>query len=200
MEHNLGDLKNMADCIPVEMKKITDPDGTSRLGAVADLKEVLAIPDLKSRLMATEKRYQLLLENCRKISAEIKTKEGRSDASLRWQIGDFALNFLTSLQKTMGVCLVGHINALSRDLQISPRDLNYIVNFRRKYVNKEELDRRIDWSKYRELLEVSNPSLRKDLEEMIKKGRITTREKLRELKRSGSSFQEFKKKMVQKGR
>jgi hypothetical protein len=75
----------MASQIPVEIRKITDPDGTSRLGAVAYLEEVLSTPDIMNRLSSTEKEYELLLQQCREILVQTKTPNGRPDARLRWQ-------------------------------------------------------------------------------------------------------------------
>jgi hypothetical protein len=173
----------MVSQIPVEIRKITDPDGTSRLGAVAYLEEVLATPDIMNRLSAIEKEYELLLRQCKEILAQTKTSKGRPDATLRWELADKIHTFLDSSTKKIGVVLVNYTDALHRDLGISESELRYILRFYNKYKNLNEVDHRINWSKYRELMDFSDEKSRKQCEMLIKVGKIRSDTEIREFKR-----------------
>jgi len=173
----------MANQIPVEIRKITDPDGTSRLGAVAYLEEVLSTPDIKNRLSVIEKEYELLLRQCREILAQTKTSKGRPDARLRWQLADKIHTFLNSSTKKIGVVLVNYVDALQRDLGISESELRYISRFYRKFGDPNDLDPRINWSKYRELMDFSDEKSRKQCETLIKMGKIKSDTEIRDFKR-----------------
>jgi len=173
----------MISQIPVEIRKITDPDGTSRLGAVAYLEEVLSTPDIKKRLSATEKEYESLLRQCREILAQTKTSEGRPKAELRWELADRIHIFLKSSTREIGVVLVNYVDALQRDLSISKSELRYIFRFYKKYKDPNDLDPRINWSKYRELMDFSDERSRKECEMLIKAGKIKSDTDIREFKR-----------------
>ena len=173
----------MVNQIPVEIRKITDPDGTSRLGAVAYLEEALSTPNIMSRLSTTEKEYKLLLQQCQEILVQTKTSKGRPDARLRWELADKIHTFLDSNTKKIGVVLVNYTDALHRDLDISESELRYILRFYNKYRNLNELDHRINWSKYRELMDFSDEKSRKQCETLIKTGKIKSDTEIREFKR-----------------
>lgn len=173
----------MVSQIPVEIRRITDPDGTSRLGAIAFLEGVLSTPDIKERLSATENEYFLLLKQCKEILSQTKTSEGRPNAKLRWLLANKINTFLDSSAKKLGVILVNYSDALHRDLDISESELRYIFRFYHKYKDANELDSRINWSKYRELMDFSDEEQRKQCEALIKTGHIKSDSEIREFKR-----------------
>jgi len=184
MEHSIkGNKRAMVSRTPVEIRKITDPDGTSRLGAVAYLEEVLSTPDIKNRLLAAEKEYELLLRQCKEILTQTKTSEGRPDARLRWKLADKIHTFLNSSASRIGVIIVNYVDAFQRDLGISESELRYIFRFYNKYKHLNELDPRINWSKYRELMDFSDEKSRKKCEALIKMGKIKSDMEIREFKR-----------------
>ena len=175
----------MTSQIPIEIRKITDPDGVSRLGAIAFLEGVLSTPDIKNRLDNVEKQYLSLLTHCKSIIAKTKTHEGRPNAKLRWLLAQEISTFLNSNSKNFGMVLVNYTEALQRDLGVSESELRYIFRFFKKYKSINELDGRINWSKYRELMDFSDEKMRKQCEELIKQGKIN----------SDSEIRAFKKKM-----
>ena len=185
------ELSHMASQIPIEIRRITDPDGTSRLGAIAFLEGVLSTPDIKDRLTAVEKEYLTLLKQCEDILSQTKTSKGRPDARLRWMLAEKVSTFLDSSAKRLGVILVNYTDALQRDLGVSESELRYIFRFYRKYKNANELDDRINWSKYRELMDFSNNELRKQCEILIKNGKIKSDGEIREFKRRMKAGQNF---------
>jgi hypothetical protein len=169
--------------IPVEIRRITDPNGSSRIGVVTYLGEVLSTPDIRERLSSVEDKYKSLLEQCNQILAVIKTIKGRPDARLRWELAEKIHTFLNSQMKGIGVVLVNYIEAIHRDLRISESELRYIFRFYATYKSLKEVDPRINWSKYRELMDFSNDEARKRCEALIKQGRITSDTEIREFKR-----------------
>ncbi|MCK4474993.1 hypothetical protein KAU30_04030 [Candidatus Bathyarchaeota archaeon] len=170
--------------IPVEIRKITNPDGTSRTGAVTYLEDVLSTPDVKDRLLTIEKEYMLLVQRCLQILKQIRTPEGRPDARLRWELANTIYSFLNLNAKKIGVVLVDYKNALCEDLGISRSELHYVLRFRRIYMDLNELDAKINWSKYRELIDFTNDDMRKECETSIKKGKIKTDSEIRKFKKS----------------
>jgi hypothetical protein len=182
MEHCMK-RESMATQIPVEIRKITDPNGSSRIGVVTYLDEVLSTPDIRERLSRVEDGYKLLLEQCKQILAVIKTPKGRSDARLRWELADKIHTFLNSQMKGIGVVLVNYTEAIHRDLGISESELRYIFRFYSRYNSLKKVDTRINWSKYRELMDFSDDQERRRCEALIKEGRIKSDKEIREFKR-----------------
>lgn len=169
--------------IPVEIRKITDPSGSSRVGAVTYLSEILSTPDVQRRLKTIENQYILLLKTCSELFGQMKTSQGRADATLRWKIADNINSFLNSSPKISGVVVVNLMEALSRDLGVSETQLHYLQRFHRAYPNIIDLDPKINWSKYRELMDFSDEKSRKQCETLIKMGKIKSDTEIREFKR-----------------
>lgn len=173
------------DKIPVEITKITNPDGTSRTGAITYLEEVISTPDIKNRLLAIEREYAILVQKCSRILKRIRTPEGRPDARLRWELANTIYTFLNSNADKIGVVFVNYKDALCADLGISNSELNYLLKFRKKYANSNQLDDKINWSKYRELMDFTNDQARKECETLIKNGKIRTDSEIRKFKKNG---------------
>ncbi len=173
----------MTNQVRVEIRRITDPNGISRIGVVAYLGEVLSTPDIKTRLSAVEEEYRTLLQQCNRILEMTKTSKGRPDARLRWELADKINTFLNLRAKGIGVVLVNYTEALHRDLDISESELRYILRFYGKYPHMNELDQRINWSKYRELMDFTDENSRRRCEAMIKEGRIRSDSEIRDFKR-----------------
>jgi hypothetical protein len=89
----------------------------------------------------------------------------------------------SSSTKKIGVVLVNYVDALQRDLGISESELRYIFRFYSKYRDIKELHPRINWSKYRELMDFSDEKSRKQCETLIKMGKIKSDTEIREFKR-----------------
>lgn len=176
------------DKIPVEIKKIINPDGTSRTGAVTYLEEVVSTPNIKDILLTLEKEYALLVQRCSLILERIGTPKGRPDARLRWELANTIYTFLNSNANKIGVVVVNYKDALCADLDISNSELNYLLRFRGKYLNPEELDDRINWSKYRELIDFTNDQTRKECETLIKNGKIKTDSEIRKFKKNKIAY------------
>jgi hypothetical protein len=90
---------------------------------------------------------------------------------------------LKSSPKISGVVVVNLVEALSRDLGVSETQLHYLQRFHRAYPNLTDLDPKINWSKYRELMDFSDEKARKQCETLIKMEKIKSDTEIREFKR-----------------
>lgn len=169
--------------IPVEIRKITDPGGNSRIGAVTYLSEVLSTPDVQKRLKNIENQYAILLKTCNELLEQIKSPKGRANATLHWKIADNIDNFLRTSPKLSGTVVVNITEALDRDLGVSETQLHYLQRFHRAYPNLADISPGINWSKYRELMDFPSPKSRKECEALIKTGKIKTDTEIRDFKR-----------------
>jgi hypothetical protein len=167
--------------ILMELKRLSDPDGQERVGAVASMVDALTLPDLEEKARIVEQEYRDLIARCAKNLEIIKRSKG--DAKPRWQIGNDILDF-QNLTAGKGAQVCNVIEALSRDLGISRSQLSYIVRFREMYSVERDLSPHINWSKYRELLDFSNEESRKICEKLIVSGKIKTDSEIREFKKN----------------
>lgn len=168
--------------ILVELKRLNDPDGQDRIGAVASMVDALAMPDLEEKTRTVEQEYRELISSCAKNLESVK--RSKADAGPRWQMGNDIISFQNSTIKKVGAHVCNVVGALSRDLGISQSQLSYILRFRKTYPRERDLNPRINWSKYRELLDFPNEELRKMCEKLIISGRIKTDPEMREFKRT----------------
>lgn len=173
----------MVALILVEMRRITDPDGTQRLGAVVDLDNVLSTPDIRKRLSSIEKSYESLLHQCNMLLAQIKTPQGKSNARLRWELANTVSLFLSAVSSQLGLVLGNYKEALSRDLGVSSSELRYILAFYGSHRSITDVDSRINWSKYREIMDISDEKARKECEMLVKTGKIRSDREIRAFKK-----------------
>lgn len=170
--------------ILVELKRFNDPDGQERVGAVASMADALAIPNLEERTRIVEQEYRELISSCAKNLESIKCS--KADARLRWQMGNDIVSFQDSTIKKAGAYVCNVVEALSRDFGISQSQLSYILRLQKTYPKEKDLNPRINWSKYRELLDFQNEKSRKMCEELIISGRIKTDSEIREFKKTAT--------------
>lgn len=169
--------------ISVEIQRITDPDGSARIGAVTYLSEVLSTPDVQARLKNIENQYAVLLKTCDELLKRMSSSDGRADATLHWKIADTINNFWKSTPRVSGAVVVNLMEALSRDLDISETQLHYLQRFYRAYPSLSDLNSKINWSKYRELMDFPDRESRKRCEALIVKREIRSDEEIRQFKR-----------------
>ena len=73
--------------------------------------------------------------------------------------------------------------ALMRDVGTSRSQLNYLLKFRTYYPSIDDVSTEINWSKYRELLDIRSAEARKICETRILSGEIRTDHDIRDFKR-----------------
>ena len=111
-----------------------------------------------------------------------QSKKNRGDPILKWDLANHIYNFLKNLEKE-GFVLANLTEALSRDLGISRRQINYLIEFRETYPKLNLIRKEISWDKYKELLDIPDRDKRRLCEKEIIEGRLRTREDIRRFKK-----------------
>lgn len=169
--------------VPIEILPIKDPNGNRRVKVVVPLKDIFVNPSIESQLKDIENDYLRFINNCREILQKIDSnKKNKGDPLLKWTLADIIYRFLKDLEKRQYV-FANMGEALSRDLKISRRYLNYLIKFRTAYKKRNLIKKEINWDKYKELLDIADPSLRKTCMNQILAGKLKTREDIRAFKK-----------------
>lgn len=169
--------------IPIEIQKIKDPNGVAQYKALVTLQQALTDSSLSNKLLITEEKYADFIKKCLSQLKHIyKNRKNRGNSLLKWKLADTIYRFLKSIEKD-GFVLANITEALSRDLGISRRQINYLIEFRTTYPTIDSIHEKISWDKYKELLDIPNPTIRKECEEKILKNELPTRESIREFKK-----------------
>jgi hypothetical protein len=74
--------------------------------------------------------------------------------------------------------------ALSRDLELSRSRLKYLIRFRTFYPTISQVSKKINWSKYQEMLDIKDATKRRICEKKILSGEMKTDADIRDFKRS----------------
>lgn len=173
-----GDMR-----IPIEILKMKDPDGIERLRAVISFQEVVTRLSINKQLIEIQNEYENFIKKCKEHLKKIQAnKKNRGDPLLKWTLADAIYKFVKDIE-TKGYSFVKLTSALSRDLGISTRQINYLIEFRTTYATIESIHEEISWDKYKELLDINNSSLRKKCMEKILNRELKTREDIRRFKK-----------------
>lgn len=174
----VGDMK-----LPIEILKIKDPDGVERLRAVISFQDVVVQPSVNKQLVEIQNDYANFIKNCKKHLKKIQTnRKNRGDPLLKWRLADTIYRFIKDLEAN-GYSFANVTSALSRDLRISIRYVNYLIEFRTTYPEHKLICKEISWDKYKELLDIPSLSLRKECTEKILRGELRTRNDIRNFKK-----------------
>ncbi|MEM4308038.1 MAG: hypothetical protein QXU48_03110 [Thermoplasmata archaeon] len=169
--------------IPIEILKIKDPDGVERLRVVISFHDVVAQPSVNKQLIEIQNDYVNFINNCKRQLNKMETnRKNRGNPLLKWKLADTIYRFVKALE-LKGYIFANLITALSRDLGISVRYVNYLIEFRTTYPDIQLIHREICWDKYKELLDIPDISLRKNCIDKILKGELKTREDIRKFKK-----------------
>jgi|GEM_PF-710773 len=175
--------------IPIEIKKIRDPDGVDRLRATISFQDAITNTSLDRQLIKIQQQYVDFIEACKNHLLNIqKDRKNRGNPVLKWILSDTIYKFLKGTEEN-GFVLMNMSESLSRDLKISKRQINYLVEFRVTYPRPDLLHKDISWDKYKELLDIPDFFLRKKCEEKILKGELKTRNDIRLFKKQHSCMQ-----------
>jgi uncharacterized protein (UPF0210 family) len=111
-----------------------------------------------------------------------KNHKNKADSLYQWKLADM-IKTLSSFVESEGYFLTNATEALSRDVGISKSQLNYLRKFRDRYPSIDQVSEKINWSKYRELMDFSDDEMRKQCEALIKEGKIKSDGEIRAFKR-----------------
>jgi len=165
------------------INKIKDPDGLERYRAVSSFEEVVRKPSLSKELMEVQDAYARLVENCRVQLKTLKSnRKNQGDSWLRWDLAKPIVDFIDIVEQR-GYHFSNSSKALARDLGISTRRINYLIEFARTFPEKSHVYREISWDKYVEILDIKNRLIQKKIIQKILSGELKTREDIREFKK-----------------
>ena len=169
--------------IPIEIHSIKNPNGTSQFKAIVPLEYAIKDSSINNQLVQIQNEYSNIIKNCKSQIQHIQSKmKSRANPILKWNLADAIYLFLKSLEKRE-LLLANIAEALSRDLELSRREIDSLIKFRTNYPNITLINKDISWGRYRELLDLPNNTLRKKFIEKIIKGDLKTRDDIRKYKK-----------------
>jgi hypothetical protein len=169
--------------IPVEIQKVKDPDGVERFRLTMSLHDALMNTSLNKQIIYTQEKYKKSVNICKDIIDNIrKSRRNAGDSVLKWYLSDVIYSFLKGMEED-GLVLVNFAKSFSRDLGVSVSQINYMIEFRTTYPEIEMINNKISWDKYKEILDVSDRSVRKMITEKLISRELKTREDIRKLKK-----------------
>jgi hypothetical protein len=170
--------------IPLEILKIKAPDGTEQYKAIISLQDAIADSSQSKKLIRIQEEYNRYISNSRELWQKMKSDRNKmADSHLQWRLADYLFSFC-EYAMTEGYTLSNISLALVRDIGISPSQTNYLRKFRMRYPSITQVSEKINWSKYREIMDISSATLRKECEQKILNGEINTDYEIRQFKKS----------------
>ena len=169
--------------IPLEIVKIKDPDGESRFKAIVSFGDAIAHPEQSQKLIQIQNYYAEWVSRRQKTLKDLRSsRKMMSDSHVQWKLADEIYSFYKRIEKD-GYVFANASEALSRDLDVSKSRLNYLMKFRTYYPTIERVSKKINWSKYQEILDIRNSKVREICERKILSGEIKTDSEIRSLKK-----------------
>jgi hypothetical protein len=169
--------------IPLEIVKIRDPDGETRFKAIVSFQDAIAHTSQSQKLIEIQNDYAKLVDSSQKLLKEIwNNRKHMADSHLQWKLANAIYSFLKRVEKD-GYVFANVTEALSGDIGMSKSQLTYLIKFRTYYPTIDQVPREINWSKYREILDIGASEARRICEKKILAGEIKTDHDLRDFKR-----------------
>lgn len=169
--------------IPLAIYKIKDPDGIERFRVVFSLSDLLDVPLTSMKIIEIQNRYRNLIDECKKQLKVIQSsRKNRGNPILKWQLAKKIKDFLKYIENN-GFYFSNAAKSLSRDLGISIRQINYLIEFVETYGDIGMIYKEISWDKYKEILDIKDKALQKECVGKILKGELKTREDIRRFKK-----------------
>jgi len=174
---------------PAIINCIIDSKGRENFSLAVSLEDTIKKdPSIAKRMMAIQERYAMLIKKCREILREMRNnRKKRGDPVLKWRIAKIIVDFIESTEKE-GFYITNISNALSRDLNVSIRQINYLKEFVLSFPKIEMINTKISWDKYREILDIKSKEMQRECIKMILKGKLKTREDIRKFKKLHKNF------------
>ena len=174
---------------PAIINRIIDLKGRESFSLALSLEDTIKKdPSIVKRMIAIQERYAKLIKKCRVILREIQSsRKSRGDPLLKWSMAKSIVDFIESTEKE-GFYITNISNALSRDLKVSVRQINYLKEFARSFPKIEMINPKISWDKYKEILDIKSKQMQKECIRKILAGELRTREDIRKFKRLHKNF------------
>jgi uncharacterized protein (UPF0210 family) len=169
--------------VPVEILKLRGPDGVERYKAIISFQDAIADTSQSGKLIHMQDEYAKRVAQLQNIwKAVEKDRKNMANSKSQWRLADM-INSLVKSVESEGYFLANTVEALSRDVGMSKSQLNYLRKFRERYPSIDQVSEKINWSKYRELMDFSDEKMRKQCEALIKEGKIKSDGEIRAFKR-----------------
>lgn len=169
--------------VPLVIQKVRDPDGIDRLRAFISIQDAIRYPPTNKQLIEIQNEYVVFVEDCKKQLKKIRSsRKYMADSKLQWSIANRICSHIKNIENN-GYIFANVSEALSRDIAISKSQLNCLLKFRKYYLTLGLLHKEINWSKYREMLDISSDYIREKCEEKILNGEIKNEREIREFKK-----------------
>lgn len=170
--------------IPFIVNKIRDPDNIERFRVVLSFEDVIHQPELSKEMIEIQEAYSRLIGNCKaQLKVIASNRKTRGDSLLKWRLAKTLYEFIRSVEKR-GYYFANSSKALFRDLGISIRQINYLIEFVRTFPEEKQVHPEISWDKYKEILDIKNSHLQKIVIRKILDGELKTREDIRKFKKN----------------
>ncbi|MCC7572469.1 MAG: hypothetical protein KO464_03665 [Candidatus Methanofastidiosum sp.] len=168
--------------IPIEIHKSNDEKNSYKIKI--SLSHAIANNSLEKESFIIQSKYQeFIIKSLDIINKTQQNNKSRGNSILKWHLADNIYRFAKDLENKDFI-FANITEALSRDLEISTRQINYLIEFRTTYPKLESINEKISWDKYKELLDINDNSFRKECESKLIKGEIKTRNQLRLIKKN----------------
>lgn len=170
--------------IPLEILKIKAPDGTEKFKALISLHDAISDSSQSKKLIQVQDEYTKCVTCSRALWLKVESnRKNMANSRSQWKLADFFFSFVNYAENE-GYIVTNINEAITRDVGISDSQLNYLRKFRLRYPSIDTVSDQINWSKYREIMDIKSQALRKLCEEKILSGEIKTDYEIRQFKKS----------------
>ncbi len=169
--------------VPFVINKIKDPDNVERFRVVLSFEDVIHKPESSKEMIKIQEAYARFIENC-KVQLKVieSNRKTRGDPILKWRLANTIYEFIRSVERR-GYYFANSSKALFRDLGISIRQVNYLIEFVRTFPQEKQVHSEISWDKYKEILDIKDRRLQKIVIKKLLEGELKTRENIRKFKK-----------------
>lgn len=167
----------------VEILNIQDPDGIRRSRFTIAFQDAIINESLNSQLLYFQEKYSDVIVESKKILNRIKeSKKNAGDPILKWLLADIIVNFFNKVESNDFI-LIKYSDSLSRDLDLSKRLVVSMIKFRQTYPSLDMINRKINWDRYRELIDIPDLKIRQLLTEKILDKSVKSRDEIKRFKK-----------------
>ena len=169
--------------IPLEITKIKDPDGLERVRLTIAFQDAIQNTSLNIKIIHLQEKYIYTIKKCKEMIDYMReSRKNAGDPILKWHLSNEIYNFLLETEQN-NIIITNFRKSLSRDIGLSLRLINSLIAFRESYSEIKMVNKKINWDRYREILDISDNHLRQLMFEKILNGEIRTRTDIKNFKK-----------------
>lgn len=161
-----------------------DPDGALRFRASISFNYIMTHSDAPIVLIQVQTDFENCIAKCQNLMKKIRlSKQTRGDPLLKWKLADEIYHFLNKVEKK-GYYLAFTLESFSEALQLSKRQVGYLLTFRKMFNTRKDVNPKISWDRYMLIMDTTNQELRYEIIQQISKGKLQTRNEVRLFKKN----------------